>query len=138
MVLNIKELDFDALYEKEDYSLQGALCIKKYYNSSNEDEPIIYVYDFDELGNVNAMYCGNYINREYQNEGEFSIKGWVIDKDSPMNDVGKEETRKEFSFFFPSIRKLTEIEQFFVETTLLIYLADPTAYYNNENGKGSK
>lgn len=138
MGLNIKEMDFDALYEKEDLSLQGALCIKKYYNSSNEDEPIIYVYDFDELGNVNAMYCGNYINREYQNEGEFSIKGWVIDKDSPINDVGKEETRKEFSFFFPSMRKLTEIEQFFVETTLLIYLADPTAYYNNENGKGSK
>ena len=142
MGLDIKKMDFDVLYkildEKDEYYEEGTWYVRKYYNSSRFREPIIYVYHLDLNGKILSIFCGNYINRKYQNKEDFSIKGWVIDKDSSIKDVGKKDTVKEMSFRWKTLTPQTPIEQDLIDIEILDLLEDPVTYFNSEKDKGSK
>lgn len=142
MDLNIEEIDYGVLYkfldEKEAYFTKGVWYVCKYNNSNSPKEPIIYVYNFDLNGKIVAIYCGNLINYNYQNGVEFNIKGWKIDKDSCIPDVGKEKTMEEMTFSVMTLSSPTQEEIDLLSQEVIRFLSDPTTYFNNKKGKNNK
>ena len=136
MALNIEQMDYVRLYkfldEKEAYFAHGVWYVCKYNNPKSSKEPIIYVYHFDLNGKVVAIYCGNLIKYDYQNGVEFSLKGWKVDKDSSISNVGSKETIEELTFSVMTLTELDESETSIIREEILCFLDDPMAYLNNK------
>ena len=136
-----KNIDYEVLYkiidEREAYYTEGVWYIRKYLNPNSSVEPIIYIYHFNLDGKVIDIHCGNYVYNEYHHDSVFTIKGWVIDKDSPICNVGKEETQEEMDCAIYNITPITEEEQKTLDNEIIKFLNDPTAYLKNKTSKGS-
>ena len=132
MGLDIKNMDYGVLYkfldEREAYFTNGVWYISKYNNPKSSTEPIIYVHHFDLNGKIICTYCGNIINYSYQNGVEFTIKGWKIDKDSPISNVGKSDTMEELSFSMGTLTPVPSNEKINLNVEILNFLENPKEY----------
>ncbi len=142
MGLNVEQMHYEVLYrfldERESYFAHGVWYVRKYNNSKSFQKPIMYIYHFDLNGKVVAIYCGNLIDYNYQNGVEFSIKGWKIDKESSIDDVGSQDTINEYTFSVMNLTTLSSPESEMVNDEILHFLEDPTAYLDTSNNKTSK
>lgn len=139
MALNINKIDYNTLYktldEREMYYTTGITYVAKYEDSrkfSLSKKPVIFTYNFDLNGRINNIVYGELINHKYQCGVEYSIMGWIIDKNTNFNEIGDPKTAREITCSKRDLIPLSQAESELLNIEISKFLKNPVEYFEKD------
>lgn len=145
MALNINKMEYNTLYktldEREMYYTEGITYVAKYKDPRNfhlSRKPIIFTYNFDLDGRINNVVYGELINHKYQCGVEYSIMGWIIDKNSNFDEIGDKRTAREITCSKRDLIPLSQAESELLNSEISEFFNDPIEYFKKSKCKVCK
>lgn len=145
MALNINKMEYNTLYktldEREMYYTTGITYVAKYEDSrkfSLSKKPVIFTYNFDLNGRINNIVYGELINHKYQCGVEYSIMGWIIDKNTNFNEIGDPKTAREITCSKRDLIPLSQAESELLNNEIYELFNDPIEYFKKSKCKVCK
>ncbi len=139
MALNINKMDYNTLYktldEREMYYTTGITYVAKYKNLKKitlSKKPIIFTYNFDLDGKINYIVYGELINHKYQCGVEYSIMGWIIDKNSKIDEIGDKKNAREITCAHAGLTPISQNENELLNIEISKFLKNPVEYFEKD------